>query len=150
MNIINTGSTTHPPPATTTPSTSTTTCAAEYPFAYLNGDYCCKTNQELWYGGNPAEIASGTCDGTGFSKESTCCNGHDYQKCPHPTGCYDFNETTPATTTATTITIPSTNTTGTSTATTSSTTTEDPIDIYNELVEMAYDTLQGRKLTKGK
>ena len=66
-------------------------CTMNYPFAYLNGDYCCKTNQELWYGGNASEVASGTCDGTGFSKESTCCNGHDYLKCPNPEGCEDFN-----------------------------------------------------------
>ena len=70
-------------------------CTMNYPFAYLNGDYCCKTNQELWYGGNASEVALGTCDGTGFSIESTCCNDHDYQKCPHPAGCYDFNQTTP-------------------------------------------------------
>ena len=66
-------------------------CTVDYPFAYLNGDYCCKTNQELWYGGNPEEVASGTCDGTGFSKESTCCKGHDYLKCPNLEGCEDFN-----------------------------------------------------------
>ena len=77
----------------TTPptTTNTSTCDSEYPFAYSNGDYCCKTNQELWYGGNASEVASGTCDGTGFSKESTCCNGHDYLKCPNPEGCKDFN-----------------------------------------------------------
>ena len=66
-------------------------CTMNYPFAYLNGDYCCKTNQELSYGGNTSEVASGTCDGTGFSKESTCCKGHDYLKCPNPEGCEDFN-----------------------------------------------------------
>ena len=135
--IINTGttntSTTTSTTITTPPTTTNTTCASEYPFAYLNGDYCCKTNQELWYGGNTLEVASGSCDGKGFSIESTCCNDHDYQKCPHPAGCYDFIQTTPVTTTATT-----------------PTTSEEPTDVYSKLVEMAYVTLEGRKLTKGK
>ena len=78
----------------TTPptTTNTSTCDSEYPFAYSNGDYCCKTNQELWYGGSPSEVASGSCDGKGFSIESTCCKDHDYKKCPHLEGCYDFSE----------------------------------------------------------
>ena len=88
-NITTTTSTT----ITTTPTTTnTTTCASEYPFAYLNGDYCCKTNLELPYGGSIAEHISGTCDGKGFSRESTCCKDHDYEECPHLEGCYDFSE----------------------------------------------------------
>ena len=139
--IINTGTTntsttiktTTSTTITTPPTTTNTTCASEFPFAYLNGDYCCKTNQELWYGGNTLEVASGSCDGKGFSIESTCCQGHNYQKCPHSAGCYDFIQTTPVTTTATT-----------------PTTSEEPTDVYSKLVEMAYVTLEGRKLTKGK
>jgi len=42
-----------------------------------------KTNQELVKGGSSTEIASGVCDGKGFSAESTCCIGHKYLKCPH-------------------------------------------------------------------
>ena len=88
-NITTTTSTT----ITTYPTTTnTTTCASEYPFAYLNGYYCCKTNQELQYGGSIAELMSGTCDGKGFSRESTCCKDHDYEECPHLKGCYDFSE----------------------------------------------------------
>ena len=49
------------------------TCTKDYPFAYRNGKYCCQTNQ----------TASGTCDGRGFSIESTCCKDHKYLKCPH-------------------------------------------------------------------
>ena len=45
----------------------------------------------------------------------------------------DFIQTTPVTTTATT-----------------PTTSEEPTDVYSKLVEMAYVTLEGRKLTKGK
>ena len=57
-------------------------CTKDYPFAYLNGQYCCKTNQELENGGRSNEVASGTCDGIGFSIESTCCKGNKYLKCP--------------------------------------------------------------------
>jgi hypothetical protein len=142
---------------TTTPTTTNTpTCTVEYPFAYLNGDYCCKTNQELQFGGTVWEFASGSCDGKGFSRESTCCKGNCYQKCPQLAGCYDFNQTTVATTTTTTTTATNTTVaiTATSTATTSATTTttstEEPKDVYSELVEMAFDTFKERKLTKGK
>ena len=88
-NITTTTSTTITTPPTTT---NKTTCASEYPFAYLNGNYCCKTNLELPYGGSIAEHISGTCDGKGFSRESTCCKDHDYEECPHLEGCYDFSE----------------------------------------------------------
>ena len=65
------------------------TCTKDYPFAYNNGQHCCETNQELVNGGNSDEVASGTCDGIGFSIESTCCKDHKYLKCPH-TKCKDY------------------------------------------------------------
>ena len=65
------------------------TCTEEYPFAYLNGQYCCETNQELVNGGTLNEVASGTCDGEEFSIESTCCMDHQYLKCPY-TQCEDY------------------------------------------------------------
>ena len=43
-------------------------------------------------GGSSSEKASGKCDGIGFSRESTCCKDHGYQKCPYTNGCFDFNE----------------------------------------------------------
>ena len=64
------------------------TCTEDHPFAYLNGQYCCETNQELVNGGTPNEIASGACDGIGFSIESTCCKENKFLKCPH-TKCKD-------------------------------------------------------------
>jgi len=69
-------------------------CSQDYPFAYLSGEFCCKTNQELKGGDSrtPKEISSGTCDGIGFSMESTCCKDHDYQKCPYPGGCSDHKD----------------------------------------------------------
>ena len=57
-------------------------CTKDYPFAYRNGEYCCETNQEKVNGGTSNEVASGTCDGIGFSIESTCCKDK-YMKCPH-------------------------------------------------------------------
>ena len=64
-------------------------CTKDHPFAYLNGQYCCKTNQELVNGGTLNEVASGTCDGIGFSIESTCCKDNKYLKCPY-TQCKDY------------------------------------------------------------
>ena len=64
-------------------SFSVTTCTKDHPFAYLNGQYCCETNQEKINGGTSNEVASGTCDGIGFSIESTCCKDNKYLKCPH-------------------------------------------------------------------
>merc|ERR1712166_609003 len=69
--------------AATTASSGATTCTKEYPFAYLNGKYCCETDQERVNGGTSNEVASGTCDGIGFSIESTCCKNSKYLKCPH-------------------------------------------------------------------
>ena len=68
---------------------SESTCTKDHPFAYNNGQHCCETNQELVNGGNSDEVASGTCDGIGFSIESTCCKDHKYLKCPH-TKCKDY------------------------------------------------------------
>ena len=70
-------------------SFSESTCTKDHPFAYNNGQHCCETNQELVNGGNSDEVASGTCDGIGFSIESTCCKDHKYLKCPH-TKCKDY------------------------------------------------------------
>ena len=67
-------------------------CTQDYPFAFLNGDYCCKTNQEQLNGNTAIEIESGTCDGKRFSRKSTCCKDNDYQQCPHPEGCFDSNQ----------------------------------------------------------
>ena len=64
-------------------------CTKDHPFAYLNGQYCCETNQEKVNGGSSNEVASGTCDGIGFSIESTCCKDDKYLKCPH-TKCKDY------------------------------------------------------------
>ena len=62
-------------------------CPASHPYAYLNGDYCCKTKEERPNGGLQSEIDDGTCDGVDFNLESTCCNNSDYTPCPDPNGC---------------------------------------------------------------
>ena len=61
----------------------------DHPFAYFGGQYCCKTNQEFVGSTNQTEVQSGTCDGIGFSTESTCCKDHAYVNCPHGSGCFD-------------------------------------------------------------
>ena len=76
----------------------TNTCSSDYPFAYSNGAYCCRSNGERTdqYGypdGSPSEIESGTCDGIGFTRESHCCENNDWQECPYSlTGCDDFQD----------------------------------------------------------
>ena len=70
-------------------SFSESTCTKDHPFAYRNGEYCCETNQEDVNGGTLNEVASGTCDGIGFSIESTCCYDKKYVKCPDTT-CKDY------------------------------------------------------------
>ena len=67
-------------------------CSEEFPYAYLVGWYCCNTNEERdpslgWT--PPEEVASGTCDGIDFNRESTCCKDK-YEPCPSGGGCYDF------------------------------------------------------------
>ena len=64
----------------------------DYPYAYLNGKRCCRSNQELKKGGLQKEIKSGTCDGMNFNRESTCCKDNDHQTCPHIEGCFDYSE----------------------------------------------------------
>ena len=67
-------------------------CPMDYPYAYLNGKQCCRSNQELVNGGLYSEKKSGTCDGINFNRESTCCKDHDNQACQHNEGCFDYNE----------------------------------------------------------
>ena len=63
----------------------------KYPYAFKNGDKCCKTNREIPRGGSPSEIASGTCDGSDFNINSTCCIYYDEIKCPGDS-CIDNKE----------------------------------------------------------
>ena len=66
-------------------------CPIDHPYAYLDGAYCCASKEELTNGGNQSEIESGTCDGFGFSSQSTCCKDHDFVKCPGDS-CIDNNK----------------------------------------------------------
>ena len=66
-------------------------CPPDHPFAYLNGAFCCKTNEErpLSYNQTPQnEIDSGTCDGVDFNRQSVCCKDEKYIQCPHGSGCF--------------------------------------------------------------
>ena len=55
----------------------------EYPFAYLNGKHCCKTNNERPKGaGAPQDkIDNGSCDGLNFGRQSSCCENNDHVPC---------------------------------------------------------------------
>ena len=72
-------------------------CPTDHPFAYLNGDFCCKTREErpVELGHTPQnEIDDGTCDGLDFNRQSVCCRDDAYTPCPHASGCFD-NSTLP-------------------------------------------------------
>ena len=62
-------------------------CPRSNPYAYLNGEYCCKTDEENPDGGLQDEIDSGTCDGVNFNEQSTCCKDAEFVKCPEANGC---------------------------------------------------------------
>ena len=49
-------------------------CPASHPYAYLKGDYCCKTSLEK-NAGNEA------CDGSNISFESSCCENDAHVTC---------------------------------------------------------------------
>ena len=69
-------------------------CSRSYPFAYLNGWYCCKTKEErpTSYGITPQhEIKSGTCDGKHFNRQSVCCKDEKYTRCSDKNKCLDYN-----------------------------------------------------------
>ena len=71
-------------------------CPTSHPYAYLNGDYCCQTNEELTNGGTQSEKDSGTCDGINFNEQSTCCKNHGFIPCPSANGCSTGTLTTVA------------------------------------------------------
>ena len=66
-------------------------CPLDHPFAYNNGDNCCKTNEErpIELGITPQnEIDDGTCDGVDFNRQSKCCK-YTNTPCPDGSGCFD-------------------------------------------------------------
>jgi len=60
-------------------------CPQSHPWAYLNGDYCCKYDMEKVY---PPEGT--TCDGSRIALNSTCCKDDAHAKCPHRDGCVNY------------------------------------------------------------
>ena len=69
-------------------------CPFDYPFAYLNGGYCCKVKEErpVEWGFTPQnEIDDGTCDGVNFNIQSVCCKT-EWAPCPHSSGCSDYGK----------------------------------------------------------
>jgi len=65
-------------------------CPLDYPFAYLNGGYCCKTKEERPVSPQTPqnEIDDGTCDGVDFNRQSKCCKSQN-APCPNGSGCFD-------------------------------------------------------------
>ena len=72
-----TTSTTTPP---TTTSKETSYCPDTYPFAYLDGDYCCQSGYEK---NDPAKDGD-LCDGSKIQIDSKCCFGNKYNRCNSP------------------------------------------------------------------
>ncbi|KAL5252859.1 hypothetical protein ACHWQZ_G015583 [Mnemiopsis leidyi] len=51
-------------------------CPSSFPYAYLMGQYCCKTGKEA-IGGDEL------CDGSDIGIDSSCCQDHAYTPCPN-------------------------------------------------------------------
>lgn len=54
-------------------------CPLTYPYAFLNGDWCCKTNEENTIG----QFDGKQCNGSSISWYSRCCNNDAAVACPH-------------------------------------------------------------------
>ena len=69
-------------------------CPADHPYAYKNGKQCCKTTQEFTNGrgASKAEKESGTCDGIGFNRDSTCCKDYERVPCPQKNECFNHDD----------------------------------------------------------
>ena len=73
------------------PASESKLCPLDYPFAYLNGRYCCKSKEERpvnWKITPQKDIDDGTCDGVDFNRRSTCCRSEN-APCPTGSGCFD-------------------------------------------------------------
>lgn len=61
-------------------SKETSYCPDSYPFAYLDGDYCCQSGYEK---NDPAKDGD-LCDGSKIQIDSKCCLGNKYYQCNSP------------------------------------------------------------------
>ena len=61
-------------------SKETSYCPDSYPFAYLDGDYCCQSGYEK---NDPAKDGD-LCDGSKIQIDSKCCLGNKYYRCNSP------------------------------------------------------------------
>merc|ERR1719266_3161114 len=52
-------------------------CPSDYPFAYFNGNYCCKHGKEKIYAPQGSK-----CDGSSISITSMCCKDDEAMECP--------------------------------------------------------------------
>ena len=55
-------------------------CPSSHRYAFLNGQYCCRTNKE-----NVIGTPTDSCDGSLISIDSSCCENDDYKECPFGT-----------------------------------------------------------------
>ena len=58
---------------------SDSSCPSSYKYAYLDGDYCCRTNKEKIGSGKEDDL----CDGSEIGIDSRCCENNDYAKCEY-------------------------------------------------------------------
>merc|ERR1712224_886658 len=57
--------------------TGGSSCPASHPYVYYNGHYCCQSNREKHYKPQGAK-----CDGSIIQRNSLCCAGDKFTKCP--------------------------------------------------------------------
>ena len=66
-------------------------CPSTHPHPYLDGQYCCKTDQEKT---GESHAIPETCDGGKLGYSSVCCNNDEYAICPNvPCSCVGECET---------------------------------------------------------
>ena len=58
---------------------SDSSCPSSHKYAYLNGEYCCRTNKEKIGSENGTD--GDLCDGSEIDIDSRCCENNDYVKC---------------------------------------------------------------------
>ena len=67
-------------------------CPKDFPYAFMEGDYCCKTQKEnifMEYDeiDNNTTNGKSLCDGGLIHWSSICCQDNNYKKCPNNKKC---------------------------------------------------------------
>ena len=64
-------------------------CPKEFPYAFMGGDYCCKTAKENTFIEMDIDTIKdiSRCNGGPISLSSVCCESNNFKKCPSDGKC---------------------------------------------------------------